>query len=84
MEWNPTSAVHYPTVPPTPGPSVNSADEELRKKVDKLEKEVAELRSGISTAEKLRKQVTANQWIQVDRQNCDQVLVVNFEVLNLA
>ena len=63
---------------------MRSKDEDLHKKVERLEREVSALRGEVQSGQEIRKVISANQWIVTDQKKFDQLLVINFEVLNLA
>ena len=75
-----------PPQPPTPQlPEVLTPDQ-AQQMLDELRKlrEVDSLRERVPSGDELAKRVTAGRWLLVDSKRYDQLLVINFEVLNKA
>ena len=76
-----------PPQPPTPQlPEVLTPDQaqQMQDELRKLREEVDSLRERVPSGDELAKRVTAGRWLLVDSKRYDQLLVINFEVLNKA
>ena len=56
----------------------------MRDELRKLREEVDSLRERVPSGDELAKRVIAGRWLLVDPKRYDQLLVINFEVLNKA